>query len=194
MPCNFIHNIFSITFLQQTMHTLHSIPKLSKSESYESLLPQLEMLIRSDSDLFVSNLANVSAVLKETFGWFWVGFYLVDKSQENLILNAFQGTLACTRIAKGRGVCGQSWAKNRVMIVPNVHEHPDHIACSSLSQSEIVLPLYNQHGQIIGVLDVDDTELAKFDETDAHYLSQICALLTRELNVPEMCQPIEAAI
>lgn len=176
------------------MHEIHFNQNEDKSEKYQSLIPQVEILIRGDADLFVANLANVSAVLKEAFGWFWVGFYLVDKQQENLILNAFQGTLACTRIAKGRGVCGQSWAQNRVMIVPNVNEHPDHIACSSLSQSEIVLPLYNKHGQIIGVLDVDDTELAKFDETDAHYLTQICAMLTRELNVPEMCQPLEAAI
>lgn len=176
------------------MHNLHFTPESSKSEKYATLLPQLQMLLRGDADLFVANLANVSAVLKEAFGWFWVGFYLVDKTQENLILNAFQGTLACTRIAKGRGVCGQAWAQNRVMIVPNVNEHPDHIACSSLSQSEIVLPLYNRHGQIIGVLDVDDTELAKFDETDAEYLSQICTMLTRELNVPEMCQPLVAAV
>lgn len=176
------------------MHEIHFNQNEDKSEKYQSLIQQVEILIRGDADLFVANLANVSAVLKEAFGWFWVGFYLVDKQQENLILNAFQGTLACTRIAKGRGVCGQSWAQNRVMIVPNVNEHPDHIACSSLSQSEIVLPLYNKHGQIIGVLDVDDTELAKFDETDAHYLTQICAMLTRELNVPEMCQSLEAAI
>lgn len=176
------------------MDTIHYNPQADKSQIYETLLPQLKMLIRGDADLFMSNLANVSAVLKEAFGWFWVGFYLVDEKQENLILNAFQGTLACTRIAKGRGVCGQSWAQNRIMVVPNVNEHPDHIACSSLSQSEIVLPLYNKHGQIIGVLDVDDTELAKFDDVDAHYLAQICALLTEELNVPEMCQPLVAAI
>lgn len=176
------------------MNTIEHIPHGDKAENYEMLLPQLAHLLRGDSDLFVANLANVSAVLKEAFGWFWVGFYLVDEKQENLILNAFQGTLACTRIPKGRGVCGQSWAQNRIMVVPNVNEHPDHIACSSLSQSEIVLPLYNKHGQIIGVLDVDDKELAKFDEVDAHYLAQICALLTQELNVPEMCQPLVAAI
>lgn len=168
------------------MQNIHISHTGNKVEQYENLLPQLQHLIRGDSDLFIANLANVTAVLKETFGWFWIGFYLVDDKQENLLLAPFQGTLACTRIAKGRGVCGQAWAQNQILVVPNVNEHPDHIACSSLSQSEIVLPLYNQHGQIIGVLDVDDTELATFDDTDAHYLAQICAVLTRELNTPEM--------
>lgn len=168
------------------MQNIHINQSNNKIAQYENLLPQLTHLIQGDPDLFIANLANVTAVLKEVFGWFWVGFYLVDTQQEHLILAPFQGTLACTRIAKGRGVCGQAWAQNQIMVVPNVNEHPDHIACSSLSQSEIVLPLYNQHGQIIGVLDVDDTELSKFDQTDAHYLAQICAMLTRELNTPEM--------
>lgn len=176
------------------MQTIYFNESGNKIAKYQDLLPQLTHLIQGDNDLWIANLANVTAVLKEAFGWFWVGFYLVDKEQENLILAPFQGTLACTRIAKGRGVCGQAWAQNQILVVPNVNEHPDHIACSSLSQSEIVVPLYNQHGQIIGVLDVDDTELATFDDTDAHYLAQICAMLTRELNVPEMCQPLEAAI
>lgn len=168
------------------MQTMYINKHSNKIAKYEELLPQITYLIRGDNDLFIANLANIVAVLKEAFDWFWVGFYLVDEKQENLILAPFQGTLACTRIAKGRGVCGQAWVNNQILVVPNVNEHPDHIACSSLSQSEIVLPLHNQHGQVIGVLDIDDTELATFDNIDAHYLAQICASITRELNAPEM--------
>lgn len=151
---------------------------MNKTERYTQLLPQLRALLADDGDLPIAALANTSALLKETFGWFWVGFYLVNQSEKELQLSAFQGTVACTRIAKGRGVCGQSWAQNQTIVVPNVHEHPDHIACSSLSQSEIVVPLYRRDGSIHGVLDVDDTELSTFDDTDAHYLRQVCDLLT----------------
>lgn len=150
----------------------------NQSACYAELLPSLRALIADGPDLPMAALGNTAALLKETFGWFWVGFYLVNEARTELQLSAFQGTVACTRIAKGRGVCGQSWAQNQTIIVPNVHEHPDHIACSSLSQSEIVVPLYGRDGQIIGVLDVDDVQLNRFNETDAVFLRQICDLLT----------------
>ena len=153
----------------------------SKAEQYQQLLPQLQALIAADADIPIATLANVCAVLKEQFNWFWVGFYLVNDSRSELILAPFQGTLACTRIAKGRGVCGQAWAQNQTLVVPDVNQHPDHIACSSQSQSEIVVPLHNGSGEVVGVLDIDHTELAAFDATDAHYLQQLCALLSRQL-------------
>lgn len=153
----------------------------SKVEQYQQLLPQLHALIAADADIPIATLANVCAVLKEQFNWFWVGFYLVNDSRSELILAPFQGTLACTRIAKGRGVCGQAWAQNQTLVVPDVNRHPDHIACSSQSQSEIVVPLHNGSGEVVGVLDIDHTELAAFDATDAHYLQQLCALLSRQL-------------
>lgn len=151
---------------------------MTQTEQYATLLPQLRALIGDDPDLPIAALANTAALLKETFGWFWVGFYLVNRDATELQLSAFQGTIACTRIAKGRGVCGQSWQQNQTIIVPNVHEHPDHIACSSLSQSEIVLPVYGRDGRIVGVLDVDDTQLNRFNEIDAMYLRQVCDLLS----------------
>ncbi|MDK4680095.1 GAF domain-containing protein [Kingella negevensis] len=167
------------------MYEIHSSVQ-SKSEKYEELLPQLRAVMAADSDLFIATLANTCAVLKEHFGWFWVGFYLVNKTGDELILAPFQGTIACTRIAKGRGVCGQSWARNEIMVVKDVNAHPDHIACSALSQSEIVLPVYNKRGEIVGVLDIDHTEIATFDDTDAHYLRLVCDSLTELLNVPEL--------
>ncbi|ULJ62144.1 GAF domain-containing protein [Wielerella bovis] len=167
------------------MHEIH-LSGTDKAEKYEQLLPQLRGLIAADSDLFIATLANVCGVLKEHFAWFWVGFYWVDAAKNELILAPFQGPIACTRIAKGRGVCGQAWAQNQIMVVPDVNAHPDHIACSSLSQSEIVLPVYNKRGEIVGVLDIDHTELATFDEIDARYLRELCDALTDNLNVPEM--------
>lgn len=153
----------------------------NQTEQYLAILPQLEALITSDTDLPIATLSNTCAVLKETFGWFWVGFYLLNRAETELQLSVFQGTVACTRIAKGRGVCGQSWVQNQTLIVPNVHEHPDHIACSSLSQSEIVLPVYRRDGRIVGVLDVDDVQLNRFNEVDAKYLRQICDLLSQHI-------------
>src|SRR5688572_26433539 len=140
----------------------------SKQEQYESLLPQIKGLLDGETDL-VANLANVAGALKEQFGWLWVGFYLVKESE--LVLGPFQGPVACTRIKKGRGVCGTSWAEATTLIVPDVEKFPGHIACSSLSKSEIVLPLFKNR-EVIGVLDVDSTELATFDETDQLYLEQ----------------------
>lgn len=145
----------------------------SKSEQYQSILPQIKALLQGEDNL-IANLANISAALKEQFGFFWVGFYLVKG--EELVLGPFQGPVACTRIAKGRGVCGQAWAQGETLIVPNVDEFPGHIACSSLSKSEIVLPLF-KNGQVWGVLDVDSEFLHHFDEIDAQYLKEMIALI-----------------
>ena len=149
------------------------IIKGTKEEQYQSLIQQIQGLLAGEDDL-VANLANVSAALKEQFGWLWVGFYLVKKYE--LILGPFQGPVACTRISKGRGVCGSSWAKAQTLIVADVEKFPGHIACSSASRSEIVIPIM-QDGEVVGVLDVDSTELNYFDETDAQYLEEIVQLI-----------------
>jgi GAF domain-containing protein len=141
----------------------------TKSEIYESLIPQVNALIEGEPDL-VANLANTVAALKEQFGWLWVGFYLVKEGE--LVLGPFQGPVACTRIKKGRGVCGASWEQARTLIVPDVEKFPGHIACSSLSRSEIVIPVI-RNGEVIGVLDVDSELLDQFDETDQRYLERI---------------------
>ncbi len=145
----------------------------TKEEQYLSLIPQIEALIYGESDQ-IANLANVCAALKEQFNWFWVGFYLVK--EDELVLGPFQGPVACTRIKKGKGVCGASWAQNEILIVPDVDAFPGHIACASASKSEIVLPLY-QGEKIIGVLDVDSEYLSYFDEIDSIYLNKIINLL-----------------
>jgi L-methionine (R)-S-oxide reductase len=144
-----------------------------KAEQYTSLIPQIEALLFGEPDL-VANLANVCAALKEQFKWFWVGFYLVKNNE--LVLGPFQGPVACTRIGLGKGVCGAAWQQAQTLVVPDVEEFPGHIACSSLSRSEIVLPLFND-GEVVGVLDVDSSELAEFDETDAKYLAEIVKLI-----------------
>lgn len=144
-----------------------------KAAQYQSLIPQIKGLLDGEPDL-VANLANVAAALKEQFGWFWVGFYLVKG--EELVLGPFQGPVACTRIRKGRGVCGTSWAQAATLIVPDVEAFPGHIACSSLSRSEIVVPLMKA-GQVAGVLDVDSDKLSAFDETDRQFLEEIVALI-----------------
>ena len=144
-----------------------------KKEQYESLIPQLEALLYGEADL-VANMANTSAALREQFNWFWVGFYLVKDNE--LVLGPFQGPVACTRIGKGKGVCGASWEQAKTLIVPDVEAFPGHIACSSLSRSEIVLPLYRGN-EVVGVLDVDSEHLDQFDETDAKYLEQIVKLI-----------------
>jgi GAF domain-containing protein len=145
----------------------------TKLQQYEALIPQIKGLLQGEADL-IANLANVSAALKEQFGWFWVGFYLVVKVE--LVLGPFQGPVACTRIKKGRGVCGSSWAKAQTLIVADVEKFPGHIACSSLSKSEIVVPII-KNGEVVGVLDVDSEELDQFDETDQKYLEQIVQLI-----------------
>ena len=148
----------------------------TKAEQYQSLIPQIEALLMGEID-FVANMANVCAALKEQFNWFWVGFYLVKN--EELVLGPFQGPVACTRIKKGKGVCGSSWAQNRTLIVPDVETFPGHIACASASRSEIVMPLL-KNGEVIGVLDVDSEFLNYFDETDSLYLQQVISILINE--------------
>jgi GAF domain-containing protein len=150
-----------------------SIVSGTKKDQYESLLPQIAGLLDGETDL-IANLANITAALKEQFGWLWVGFYLVKNDE--LVLAPFQGPVACTRIKKGRGVCGTSWAEARTLIVPDVEKFPGHIACSSLSRSEIVVPIL-RNNEVFGVLDVDSSELNEFDETDRTYLEKIISLL-----------------
>ena len=144
-----------------------------KEINYKSIIPQIKALLDGEDD-FVANMANVSAALKEQFKFFWIGFYIVKN--EELVLAPFQGPVACTRIKKGKGVCGTSWLKEEVIIVDDVETFPGHIACSSGSRSEIVLPL-KKSGKVIGVLDVDSEELAKFDEIDRIYLEQVVDIL-----------------
>jgi L-methionine (R)-S-oxide reductase len=143
----------------------------TKEEQYQTLLPQIFAVIEGEEDL-VANLANITAALKEQFGWLWVGFYLVKK--DVLVLGPFQGPIACTRIQKGRGVCGSAWAQAKTLIVDDVEKFPGHIACSSLSKSEIVIPII-QNNEVIGVLDIDSVLLNDFDAVDAKYLEEIIA-------------------
>jgi L-methionine (R)-S-oxide reductase len=153
----------------------HSIDtSVGKEEIYLQVLNQLKALVQGEEDL-IANLANSCALLKEAFNWWWVGFYLV-KNQE-LVLGPFQGPVACTRIAYGRGVCGSAWQQQKTIIVPNVHDFPGHIACSSASLSEIVVPFFGSNQEVIGVLDVDSEHLNYFDEIDAKYLEAIVAML-----------------
>lgn len=154
----------------------------TKEERYAALLPQLEGLLAGETDE-VANLANVAAALKETFGFFWVGFYRV--LGDELVLGPFQGPVACTRIRKGRGVCGTAWQEARTLVVPDVDAFPGHIACSSLSRSEIVVPLTDGAGAVWGVLDVDSSELNTFDEVDARCLEEVCRLLRRNADKKE---------
>lgn len=140
-----------------------------KHQQYREILPQIQALLEGETDT-IANLSNTAAALQHHFNWHWVGFYLVRSGQ--LVLGPFQGPPACTRIAYGRGVCGQAWQQGQTLIVPNVHAHPDHIACSPHSQSEIVVPLRDPNG-IWGVLDIDADTLAAFDQTDAQYLETL---------------------
>src|SRR5215203_2551642 len=149
------------------------ISKGTKEEQYQALIPQIKGLLTGETDL-VANLANVSAALKEQFGWLWTGFYLVKENE--LVLGPFQGPVACTRIRKGRGVCGASWAQKKTLIVPDVEKFPGHIACSSLSRSEIVVPVI-RNNEVMGVLDVDSINFSEFDETDKQYLEEIVELI-----------------
>lgn len=155
----------------------------TKQQQYQALLPQIKALIDGETDL-TANLANICAALKEQFGWLWVGFYLVKpigSTPDNceLVVAPFQGPVACTRIKIGKGVCGAAWAQEATLIVPDVEKFPGHIACSSLSKSEIVVPIIWQ-GKIWGVLDADSAVLNTFDETDKNYLEQIVALIQME--------------
>lgn len=145
----------------------------NKEEQYVALLPQIKSLLEGETDL-IANLANVTAVLKEAFSFFWVGFYLVKENE--LVLAPFQGSIACTRIRMGRGVCGTAWQEKRTLIVPDVDAFPGHIACSSISRSEIVVPLIKEN-VVWGVLDIDSDHLNSFDEIDMKYLEKLCTYL-----------------
>jgi GAF domain-containing protein len=149
------------------------IAKGTKEEQYEALLPQIKALLDGEPDL-VANLANVAAALKEQFNWLWIGFYLVKKDE--LVLGPFQGPVACTRIKKGKGVCGTSWAKAETLIVPDVEKFPGHITCSSLSKSEIVVPLF-KNNEVVAVLDADSQMTDHFDETDKKFLEDITKII-----------------
>lgn len=149
-----------------------------RSVVYAELVPQIEALIAGEDDL-IANLANIAAVLKEAFGFFWVGFYL--KKGDQLVLGPFQGPLACTRINFGEGVCGHAFSIGETVIVPNVDEFPGHIACSSASKSEIVLPLLNGKGEIYGVIDVDSDRFDDFSVVDAEGLGNIVSLISKSL-------------
>lgn len=145
----------------------------TKQERYEALLPQIKAVVEEEPD-FIANMANVAAMLHETFGFWWTGFYRVVG--ETLVLGPFQGPMACTRIRKSRGVCGTAWVEETTQVVPDVEQFPGHIACSSASRSEIVVPVWKA-GTVIAVLDIDSAQLATFDDTDRRYLEQIVQLL-----------------
>jgi len=146
----------------------------ARREIYAEIAPQIEALVSGESDL-VANLANICAALKETLGFFWVGFYL--KKENQLVLSAFQGPIACTRIDLDRGVCGHCYTTREIVIVPNVDEFPGHIVCASASKSEIVLPIFDKTGEVFGVLDVDSDKLDDFSETDAEGLQKIIKII-----------------
>lgn len=145
----------------------------TKAEQYQSLIPQVKGLLDGEPDL-IANMANLVAALKEQFGWLWIGFYLVKADE--LVLAPFQGPVACTRIKKGRGVCGAAWMQAKTLIVPDVEKFPGHIACSSLSKSEIVVPVIRKN-EVVAVLDVDSSEYDQFDSTDQQYLEEIISLI-----------------
>ena len=155
------------------------IPKTTdRTEVYTVLFPQISALIETESDL-TANLANISAALREAFGFFWVGFYIAKEGQ--LVLGPFQGPIACTRIPFHKGVCGASYSRKETIIVPDVEAFPGHIACSSASKSEIVLPVFHRNGTVAMVLDVDSDELDDFSEVDAKFLKSIIGLIERKL-------------
>lgn len=152
-----------------------NIAQGTKAEQYEALLPQLGAMVAGEPDM-IANMANISAALKAQFDFFWVGFYLVKADE--LVLGPFQGPVACTRIVRGKGVCGAAWERAETLVVPNVDTFPGHIACNTQSKSEIVIPVM-EHGDVIAVLDVDSEYLNHFDETDAEHLTKVAALLSQ---------------
>lgn len=153
---------------------------IDKKDKYETLCAQIKSLVEGEKNV-VGVLSNVSSIMHETFpeSYFWVGFYLV--SGDELILGPFQGSVACYRIKRGRGVCGKAWEENSTLIVDDVEAFPDHIACSSLSRSEIVVPIHRSNGDVYGVIDIDSTELSAFDATDRLYIEKIANILSKEL-------------
>lgn len=153
------------------------VPQTSdRKKIYKEIAPQIAALVEEETDL-TANLANITAGLKEAFGFFWVGFYIVKENQ--LVLNAFQGSIACTRIDFNKGVCGHSYQTRQIIIVPDVEEFPGHIACSSLSKSEIVLPIFDRNGEVAMVLDLDSDKLNDFSETDAEGLQMIVKIVEK---------------
>ena len=148
----------------------------TKQEKYEALLPQMEALMAYESDL-VANLANISSALHQVSSWWWVGFYWVKENE--LVLAPFQGPIACTRIAFGKGVCGTAWKERKTQLVPDVEQFPGHIACSSATKSEIVVPIFNQNDEVMGVLDVDSERDDVLDEIDVFYLEKISKMITK---------------
>lgn len=146
---------------------------MDKSDRYKKLYEQIESIVSDETDL-IANMANTAALLHETFGFWWTGFYIVKESQ--LVLGPFQGPVACTRIGFGKGVCGSSWKSRETIVVPDVHQFPGHIACSSFSQSEIVVPIF-RNDEVYAVLDIDSKELSTFDQSDKIWLEKIVALL-----------------
>lgn len=159
---------------------MSSISVSDKYTIYEETLPQIDSLLEGENNL-IANFANICAVLKTTFNWFWVGFYLPDLSakEKQLVLGPFQGPVACTRIPYGRGVCGQAWEQQKIIVVEDVHTHPDHIACSALSQSEIVVPIFNDKQQLLAILDVDADVKKCFDNIDMKYLGELAKLIIK---------------
>ncbi|MDO4671760.1 MAG: GAF domain-containing protein [Porphyromonadaceae bacterium] len=160
------------------------IAKGNKEEKYQTLLPQIKSLIEGESD-FIANLANITAAIKDTFDHFWVGFYIIrpalkatKDNPSELVLGPFQGPIACTRIRKGKGVCGTAWLKSETQIVPDVELFPGHIACSSRSRSEIVVPIYKCNDEVSAILDIDSEEVGTFDQTDAQYLEEVCRMIS----------------
>jgi L-methionine (R)-S-oxide reductase len=149
------------------------IKKGTREEQYLELIPQIAALLTDEPDL-IANMANICAALKQQFDWLWIGFYLVKGDE--LVLGPFQGPIACTRIKKGRGVCGAAWEQMKTIIVQDVEAFPGHITCSSLSKSEIVVPIF-RNGQVFGVLDVDHSEYAVFDKSDELFLTEILSLI-----------------
>ena len=153
----------------------------NKEEKYRLLTEQIRSLIEGETDA-VAVMANVCAAIHETMGFFWTGFYRVapkaDSDVQELVLGPFQGPVACMHIPFGRGVCGSAWQRRETLVVPDVEQFPGHIACSSLSRSEIVVPVFSQTGEVVAVLDIDSKELATFDETDRQFLEAICGLIT----------------
>ncbi len=168
----FLSTLPTVDFMAETL-VISS--QTDKETRYRTLVPQIEALISGEPD-FIANLSNIAAALRQTMNFFWVGFYIVKNNE--LVLGPFQGPIACTRIALGKGVCGTAWKEKRTIIVPNVEEFPGHIACSSESKSEIVLPAF-KNGEVTLVLDVDSDTFNDFDETDQLYLTQVMAIIEK---------------
>jgi GAF domain-containing protein len=152
---------------------------ISKEEQYRQLIPQIQSLMSGDKDE-IACMANLTAALKEVFNWLWVGFYRVQ--EDELVLGPFQGQIACTRIAFGKGVCGTAWKEKRTIWVPDVEKFPGHIACSAASRSEIVVPIFDEENYVCAVLDIDSERMDELDETDGYYLEKICTIFAQTRN------------